>query len=401
MCVTERKEVKMGFWSRIFGRRTKERHAEDDWESLKASGENVDFEDEEQRSRYITNCLEQMAEVSKEMNLLKGEYSLVTSYLTDMEEIEALPEEEREEINVVARRLLAMEQERERYHGRKTKMSDADYYKMKKQEDQVQEGIGKLKECEQYGELIKQDLRKLDRERHAYEFRRGELSVLLENLRGMAVIFLTAFAVCLVLLLVLQFGFEMNTRVGYLLAAGAVTIAVTVVVVKYTDSERELRRVEGAVNRLIQLQNKVKIRYVNNCSLMEYLYMKYDTNSAEALEKLWQQYQKEKEERKEYAEAEAKLAYYQKQLVSRMNNYHIADPERWARQPGALIDRREMVEIRHTLILRRQSLRKQMDYNNEVAETARQEIMDVVHRYPAYASEILGMVERFDSSIDL
>jgi len=38
--------------------------------------------------------MEQIAEATKEMDLLTGEYSLVTSYLTDMEEIEALPEEE-------------------------------------------------------------------------------------------------------------------------------------------------------------------------------------------------------------------------------------------------------------------------------------------------------------------
>ena len=37
------------------------------------------------------NCLEQVAEATYEVNLLKGEYSLVTTHLTDIEEIEALP----------------------------------------------------------------------------------------------------------------------------------------------------------------------------------------------------------------------------------------------------------------------------------------------------------------------
>lgn len=389
----------MGFWSRIFRRKKAKESA--DWEELVNARDDVDFDDEEQRSRYITNCLEQMAEAQKEINLLTGEYTLVTSYLTDTEEIEALPEQERDELNGIARRLITLEQEREKYRSKKNRMRDSDYYKIKKQEDQVQEGIEKLSECERYGGLIKQDLQKLDRERHAYEYRRNELEVLLGNFRGMAVIFLTAFAVCLVLLLILQFGFEMNTRIGYLLATGAVTIAVTVLMVKYTDNDRELRRVENGINRLIQLQNKVKIRYVNNRNLMEYLYLKYDTDSAAALKKLWKQYQQEKEERKEYAEAEAKTEYYQKQLVARMSNYHIANPERWTGQPGALLDRREMVEIRHELILRRQSLRKQLDYNNEIAETARREIREAASSYPAYASEILGMAgSYFDSSID-
>lgn len=387
----------MAFWKKLFRRKKEREQTAADWENIVYDRENVDFDNEEQRSRYITNCLEQMAEASKEMNLLTGEYSLVTSYLTDMEEIEALPGEEKEELEDVARRLLTLERECERYRGKKNRMSDSDYYNIRKQEDEIQEGIKKLKECESYGELIRQDLQRLDRERHAYEYRRSELEIMLGNFRGMSVIFLTAFGMCMVLLLVLQFAFEMNTKAGCLLAVGAVAVAVTVILVKYMDGERELHRVEGAISRLIQLQNKVKIRYVNNNNLQEYLRIKYNTDSAAKLESRWQQYQQEKEERKEFAEAEAKTEYYQKQLVAKLNNYHIADPDRWTGQPGALLDKREMVEIRHELILRRQALRKQMDYNSNVAETARKEIMDIVDRHPAYGPEILAMVDKYNS----
>lgn len=388
----------MAFWSRLFGKKRKsKKQLQEDWENIIYDRDDVDFRDEEQRSRYITNCLEQMAEASKEINILTGEYALVTSYLTDMEEIEALPEQEREGLNKIARQLLAHEQECERYRGKENRMDDNEYYQMRKQEDEVQEGISKLKECESYGELVRQDLKRLDRERNAFEYRRSELEAMLNNFRGMSVIFMTAFIVCMVLLIILQFAFEMDTRMGYLLAVGAVVVAVAVLVVKYTDCERELNRVERAINKLIQLQNKVKIRYVNNKNLQEYLRIKYDTESAAALEKLWVLYQQEKEERKEFAEAEAKTEYYQKQMVSRMNNYRVNSPERWAGHPEALLDSREMVEMRHELIVRRQALRKQMEYNNDVAETARTEIMDIVKKYPAYAGEILAMVDKYDN----
>ena len=275
-------------------------------------------------------------------------------------------------------------------------MGDNEYYQMRKQENEIQEGIDKLKECERYGNLVRQDLKRLDRERSAYEYRRVELETMMNNFRGMSVIFITAFTICMVLLVILQFAFEMDTKMGYLLAAGAVVVAVAVLFARYTDSEKELGRVERAVNKLIQLQNKVKIRYVNNKNLQEYLRIKYDTESAAALEKLWVQYQQEKEERKEFAEAEAKTEYYQKLLVDKMNNYRVVSPERWVSQPQALLDPREMVEIRHALILRRQALRKQMEYNNGVAETARKEVMDIAGKYPAYAGEILAMVDKYD-----
>lgn len=388
----------MAFWSRLFKKR-KKREREgiaEDWENLVYDRSDVDFQDEEQRSRYITNCLEQMAEAAKEIHLLTEEYTQVTSYLTDMEEIEALPDQEREGLNKIARQLLAQEQECERYRGKENRMGDNEYYQMRKQENEIQEGIDKLKECERYGNLVRQDLKRLDRERSAYEYRRVELETMMNNFRGMSVIFITAFTICMVLLVILQFAFEMDTKMGYLLAAGAVVVAVAVLFARYTDSEKELGRVERAVNKLIQLQNKVKIRYVNNKNLQEYLRIKYDTESAAALEKLWVQYQQEKEERKEFAEAEAKTEYFQKLLVDKMNNYRVVSPERWVSQPQALLDPREMVEIRHALILRRQALRKQMEYNNGVAETARKEVMDIAGKYPAYAGEILAMVDKYD-----
>ena len=389
----------MGFWSRLF-RRNKVKPADeiDDWEQLIYDRDMVDFRDEEQRSRYITNCLEQIAEASKEADLLSGEYSLVTSYLSDIEEIELLPERDREQLNEPARREDVLEKECVIYQGKKERMKDSDFQHMKAQEGEILEGIQKLKDCEHYGELVKQDLKRIDREKHAYDYRRVELGTAMNNFRGMAVIFMTAFALCILLLLILQFGFEMDTKVGILLALGIVAVAVTVLVVKYMDREQELKRVENTFNKLIQLQNKVKIRYVNNNNLLEYLRMKYNVESAAVLEKRWAQFQEEKEERREYAEAEAKATYYREQLLSQLRQYHITDPVRWVNQPAALLDKREIVEMRHELILRRQALRKQLDYNNQIASKARDEIKDVVKRYPAYAQEILSMVEKYDDS---
>lgn len=386
----------MGFWQKIFKRKKKEGNVTEDWDKIVYARDNVNFGKEEERTRYITNCLEQMAEATREINLLTGEYGLVTAYLTDMEEIEALPEEEREETNRIAGKLLSLEKERRNYREKKGRMSDTEYYQIKKQEQEVEEGIQKIKQAESYGELVKKDLQRLDRERHAYEYRRTELETVMANLKGMAVIFLTALVICVLMLVILQFAFGMNTYLGYFLGVTAAAFAITVLCVKYIEADREKQRVLRTINRLIQLQNKVKIRYVNNANLVDYLYIKYNTESAAALERRWKAYQQEKEERKQYAEAEAKTEYYQKQLVSRLSRYRVKDPGRWVGQAGALLDPREMVEIRHELILRRQALRKQLDYNNGVAETARKEIMEVARQYPVYAGEIMAMVDRYD-----
>ena len=385
----------MAWWNRLF-KKKEPIQQEEDWEQLVYTRNGVNFDEEDQRKRYIVNCLEQISEASKEIDLLTGEYTLVTSYLTDTDEIEALPAEQREEVNRVAGKLAGLEQERSRYQEKKNRMRDADFYAIRKRENEIEEGIQKIRDGEKYGNLIRQDLHRLDGERHAYEYRRNELENLMNNQRGMAVIFLTALIVCVIMLVILQYALEMDVYVGLFLAVGAGAVAISYVCIRYMDAGRELQRVEKTINKIIQLQNKVKIRYVNNCQLMEYLYLKYNTDSAAKLEKQWKMYQDEKEERKQFAEAEAKIEYYQKQLVQQLAGYRVQMPERWISQTAALLDKREMVEIRHELIQRRQVLRKQMDYNQEVAESARNEVKDIAATYPKYAQEILAMVERYD-----
>lgn len=388
----------MGFFKKIFGfvSGRKGEKTEYDWEEIVYDHREVDFSDEEQRSSYVTGCLEQMAEAAKEINQLNGEYSLVTAYLTDMEEIEALPAQTREELNQVANRLLVLEKERQQYLDKKNRMRDSDYYRMRKQEDEVEEGIAKLQEAEHYNKLVKKDLKRLDGERHAYAYRKNELLNLQANLRGMAVIFVCALIACMVMLAVLQFGFEMNTYVGYFITVLAAAIAMTVVCVKYMDANKEIEVVEKTISKLIQLQNKVKIRYVNNTNLLEYLCMKYDADNAADLKKRWDNYQEEKEARKQFAEAEAKTEYYQRELIRQLSRFRVSDPSRWINQVSALLDPREMVEIRHELILRRQSLRQQLEYNNNVAQTARNEIMLVVKEQPKWAAEIMEMVDKYE-----
>ena len=223
----------MAWWKRFFKKKT-EPVEEDDWEPLVYTRNGVNFEEEDQRKRYIVNCLEQIAEASREIDLLTGEYTLVTSYLTDMEEIEALPAQQRGEINRTAGKISALEQERSKYREKKNRMKDADYYAIRKREDEIEEGIQKIREGEKYGNLVRQDLHRLDGERHAYEYRRNELENLMNNQRGMAVIFLTALIVCVIMLAVLQFAFEMDTYVGYFLAVGAGAVAISYVCVSNT-----------------------------------------------------------------------------------------------------------------------------------------------------------------------
>ena len=392
----------MGIFKKFFDRfrkKPEEMDYEEEWEES-TEEERVDFTNREVRDEYVRNCLGKIADASKELENLNFEYNTVTSYLQDMEEIEAIPEEEAEELKSCAKRVELLQSSRDDYMGRKRRMSDSRFQQIERMLDEIEEGCSKLKEAEQYQELIKKDLSRLEGEKHAYFYRKNELVNTIADTKGMAIICVTALGLCFVLLLGLQFLLEMDTKIGYLITAGVAALAITMIYVKHMEAKRELKRVELSINKIILLQNRVKIRYVNNTNLLDYLYLKYDVTSAEELEKAWNMYDQEKEEREKCRRAELDLDYTQQELLKILRRYQVKDPAIWLHQTEAILDHKEMVEIRHGLIIRRQSLRRRMDYNRDmVAGSAKKEIKELVNRYPEYGKEIIETVEKYEKSM--
>ena len=388
----------MGFFSRFF--KNKKIWEESDTyedEEVVYTRDGIDFHDQTQRTRYIAECLEQIREGSHEMEVLKSEYDRVTSYLKDMEEIEALPDSERSELNAVVRQLVTYEEDIEKFRSRSSPLTDEQFASLRRREKEIPSGLEKIKENERMAILIRKDLRRLDGERKALAFRENELNETMENMRGMAVIFSVAAAALLIILAVMQFAFGMEVYIGYFLTIACCAIAITVVCVRFIDANHELERSSGGMGKLIQLQNTVKIRYVNNRNLLSYLYIKFDCKNGRELEELWSMYSKEAEDRRQFSENSSGAELAREDLIRFMRRHRISDPLRWIDQIPALLDKREMVELRHGYILRRQALREQIEYNNDLAKKAKDEITSVAKAYPMYAAEILEMTERFET----
>lgn len=369
---------------------------EEEWSDTNLSREYINFHDKKQRQDYVSSCLERLAEASNKIDELSGEYNVVTAYLQDTEEIDALPKEIRVQIDYDAKKIVTAQRDRKCYLDNENRMPDDKYERLERMEDEVPDGIKKLKKEEEYQVLVKKDLSRLDSEKYAYLYRLDEVTNAIANLKGMTGICLGALAVCIVMLLIMQFGFEMDTTIGYLIVVAAAAITLTVLFVKYSDAVKEETTVETCIAKIITLQNKVKIRYVNNKHLLDYLYLKYGVGKASELEELWNKYSEEKNERKKFEKAEEDLAFYKKSLVKNLAKYRIKDPEIWIKQAAALVDPKEMVEIRHELIGRRQALRKQMENNRDIATKAQEEVRDLSNTYPQYTMEIMEMVAVYE-----
>ena len=366
-----------------------------DWDTLVKDRNLLKMKDGFERQKYVRSCVEQMRGASDELDRVSEEYNTVTAYLKDIEEIEALPTGESQDVKDSAKKIQLYEKATKEYREKKGRLTESQFLHMEKFENVMPKPYKDIKAAEDYRTLIKGDLSKLEGEKHAYQYRRGELYRDIANIKGMVMICAMAFAVCLFMLLILQYGFEMDTQIGYILTIGVGATALTVLYVKYLDYTKQLERTEKGINKIILLKNTVNIRYVNNTNLLDYLYMKYKVNSGKELLTMWEKYQQEKDERNRDIQNREELDYHKRTLISILKRYQLHDPDIWIHQTAALLDPKEMVEIRHGLVDRRQKLRTQMEYNKRLATEAQKEIKNTIEDYPQYREEILEMVERY------
>jgi len=252
-----------------------------------------------------------------------------------------------------------------------------------------------MRKAEKYREMIKDDLSRLEGEKHAFQYRKSELRHAIANSKGMAMIVMLAMGLLLIMLAIMQFGFEMEVMVGYSVTIITGAIALAVIYSRYIDQTREFTRAEKGMNRIILLQNTVKIRYVNNVNLLDYLYLKYNVKSSREWKSLCEIYEEEKRAREINEMNEEELDYYHKELLKILRNYQLSDPRLWLRCPLALYDHKEMVEIRHEHIIRRQKLRAQMDYNKRMAKEGEKELRSFIAEYPQYSKEAIQMMDRY------
>ena len=218
----------MSFWDR-FRKKPREMQQEQDqeqestlssdWSHIVYTRKDLNIHDAMQRREYIQNCLVQMAEGNRELDNLQFEYRAVTSYLHDMEEIDALTAEKHEQLEACAQKIADHEEQREQFKRRKNRMSDQEYERMDQMGDsQIQENICKMVDAEDYQKKIRNDLKRLDAEHQAYDYREKEAEKMLDTCRSMSVMCGIMLVMVLIVLFVLHKLLHLEVIYGYMAA---------------------------------------------------------------------------------------------------------------------------------------------------------------------------------------
>lgn len=345
---------------------------------------------------YIINCCEQIIEAKKELEEEKAEYRIVSDYLNDIQLLEELPDEDFAEIRNAAENVHKLDRMRDEYQNAEKKISDAQFAQMQQEEDRIPNAILRLQTNEAYQATVKKDMNYLEGEKTEWHYNKLELIHQQKILKLLSFALFGVFIMCAVILVVLQTGFFEDTRYAWLFVLFASAVGGFCIYLKMTSNQTEIRRSEVNMNHAIELLNKIKFKYVNVTNAVDYAREKYHVKNAYELNYIWEQYLNEVKEREKFEKTNQDLQYFNDKLVNLLKRYRLYDAEVWMNRSQALIDKNEMVEVKHNLIVRRQKLRSRIEFNNKSIKERRAEIDAILKKQNINTPEIRGIIDSID-----
>lgn len=355
-----------------------------------------DYRNPRKIEQYVVERLEQMIELTREIEDEKGEYRNVTAYLNDIQMIESLPEEDAKRLQEIAVNVVSLNKTRNEFLNSSKKLTDAQFTQLEHEEKNIPAAIKRLTANEIYRDTVKKDLKYLEREKSEWILRKEYLGINRKSMKNALYILLGVAATAAVIIGCLQLLLETNMYYGWVATAVITAVGICAICLKIQSDGDEISLAERSLNRAIVLENKVKIKFVNIENAVEYSYEKYHVKSAAELNQQWEYYLEAVREREKYQKTNEDLEYFNGRLVRVLTQYKLHDAKVWVSQAAALVEPREMVEIKHELIARRQKVRSNIEYKLDVIKKQRKEAELLLNR----VGDMRPQVEEILQSID-
>lgn len=336
----------------------------------------------------VVSLCEQMAGFTKEMDSMKQEYRLVTSYLNDIQIIEGLSEEEKEPILSSAREIMKSKMARAEYFKLDKKLADVQFMQMSEQEEEVPGAIERLKHNEEFLGKIERDLRYLDGEKLHQSIRKKDYEKDQKSLRILAI--LAAIASLGALAIIRFFSVELGDLINltYLTVLACICLVYVLIFVHHSNCTSEIKRSHINMNYAISLENHAKIRYVHTKNAVDYVCEKYHVNNSKELEYIFKCYQEAVREQQKFEAANLELEFYNKELIKQLSSLWLYDAKSWLNHADALVDAREMVELKHKLLERRKRIRGRLEEIQKSIDEIKSEVQDTLRQVGSHADEM-------------
>lgn len=353
------------------------------------------FHEEEEGIQYLIDNCEQIVELERHNENSKIEYQAVTEYLSDLQKIERMESSEKKLLEEAAKLVLDLSRQRENYQKREVQTSHVCFRAIRQYDGSLMEELKNMREHEEYAQKVKNDMRHLEAEKAALKYEYKEVFRKQKELKQLAtatgILVLSLF----LLFFVLSQGVKTSMSIPFIL-----TVVMAAAVTGYIFLESYRNRyahatIEQKLNRAILLLNKVKIKYINNTSTLEYSYSKYNVKNSQELAYLIKEYTKAKELERSYRTNTERLSQYRDKVIDILQYHGVSDAEIWLHQLTALLEQKEFEEIKISLEERRKRLMEKMDGNLQLKDNCFQNMHYVLGNYPQLKDHLLQLLEKY------
>ncbi len=397
----EEATVKKPSWfSNIFKKRTGKSDKTIDLDDEDVLAEIKDTHTVNAEVKAVQDFCEQLVDVTYHMEDMRREYQVITGYLTDIQRIEELPVEMATEIIDIAKKIEMLDKNRETYLQSEELLSMEQYKLMVKYEDDIPDAIKNLGNMEIRDAMLKNDMGHLEGEKESLKYRREDCSSAINRIRGMLMTILVLALLTCVCMFCFSYAQRKDITLPVLVVGTVAFLFFAISYGKYVDLKREITEIDAKKKRAISLLNKVKAKYINNTNTLDFVYDKYNVNSAKELEYNWVQYNTMLKDARKYTQANSDFRTYCDMLVDKLTRFGVKDPFVWPKQTTALIDRREMVEIKHALNVRRQKIRDKLAACEKIRDNAKIALNAAVEINPAMESFIKNILSPFKVKVE-
>lgn len=398
----EKRESIFSKLGKFFSSRKKDESEEtvsedDEIAALSASGKRM--VDPERKA--VKDFCEQLVDVSFHMDEIAREYKLVTSYLTDIQRIEELPIDMAKELIGISQKIEMLDKNRQTYLQSENLLTMEQYNTIGSLENEVVDTIVKLNDMEMRDSMLKNDMGHLEGEKEDLRFVREECGNRIVRIRGVILTILTLFLITSAILLVVALTTRESVTMYALIVGAIAMLSFAISYAQYIELKSDMKDADAKIKRAVSLLNKVKVKFINNTNTLDYIYEKYGVNSAKELEYQWEQYNTMLRDARKYSHANSEFRVYCDKLVAMLTNIGLKDPLVWPKQTNAIIDRREMVEIKHGLNVRRGKLRDQMATCDKIKTNAHIALRAAVTDNPGMEGYITEQLAPYDIKIEL
>lgn len=386
----------------FFWRKKKEKSFEKKFGELEATIlSEKDYKDARKIEQYVVERLEQIIEVTKEIEDEKSEYRMVTAYLNDIQLLEDMPEDEHKKIVEIAANVVQLNSARTEFLNSSKKLSDAQFTQLERLEEEIPTAIKRLSANEVYRDTLMKDMKYLEREKTEWALRKDYLVHHVNKLKYLLYIMLGVSATAAVIIGLLQLVLELDMFYGWMAWVFVTAVVICVIYLRMQSDREEISAADRCQNRAITLLNKVKLKYVNIANAIEYTCEKYHVESASELNQQWEYYLEAVKEREKYERTSEDLDYFKGRLVRALAQYKFYDAQVWVVQAVALVNPKEMVEVKHGLVSRRQKLRSRIEYNMQIVKEQKEEaekLLDKVGDMRPQVEQILLAIDKLSEN---